>query len=293
MKSIPSRQLTVYILAHKEKDTTIDALTSLMKLSFTCPQVIAAMLDDPFHIHATLSSLSFEASKLHVGKFRRFMHAKMELVHDHLEGLINTDRDKLGSLTADLQVMSQNADSHIANADVAIRCADALCAAHARLHALLPPPPGYAQARDTPVADLATYVLASLHKQKMWFVNYKSRKDGAMNLVYNLVTQNDAGNNLSIARDMRRDSASMSAIAALTMVFLPGTFTATFLDAGIWYDLRPTSLWWVWLALTVPLTLLVFASWRVYHAHTMIKVAGGKAPRYRGSPRSWAKVLRR
>ncbi|GME56016.1 hypothetical protein D9758_004227 [Neofusicoccum parvum] len=75
-------------------------------------------------------------------------------------------------------------------------------------------------------SNATEYILSSLKKQKMWFINYKSRKDGAMSLVYNLVTQNDAENNLLIARDMRRDSSSMSAIATLTMVFLPGTFTA-------------------------------------------------------------------
>jgi len=47
-----------------------------------------------------------------------------------------------------------------------------------------------------------------------------------MSLVYNLVTQQDAANNIQIAADMKRDSTSMNAIAALTMVFLPGTFTA-------------------------------------------------------------------
>lgn len=47
-----------------------------------------------------------------------------------------------------------------------------------------------------------------------------------MGLVFNLVTQQDAASNIQLASSMKRDSTSMNAIAALTMVFLPGTFTA-------------------------------------------------------------------
>lgn len=65
-----------------------------------------------------------------------------------------------------------------------------------------------------------------MQKQKIWFLNYKQRKDLTMNLVYNLVTQQDAANNILLASEMEKDSTSMNAIAGLTMTFLPGTFTA-------------------------------------------------------------------
>jgi hypothetical protein len=65
-----------------------------------------------------------------------------------------------------------------------------------------------------------------VQKQKIWFLNYKNRKDSTMALVYNLVTQQDAASNIQLAVSMKRDSTSMNAIAALTMVFLPGTFIA-------------------------------------------------------------------
>ena len=55
-----------------------------------------------------------------------------------------------------------------------------------------------------------------------------------MNLVYNLVTQQDALNNLELAAEMKKDSTSMISIAIVTMmVFLPGTFTASVFSAGI------------------------------------------------------------
>lgn len=63
-------------------------------------------------------------------------------------------------------------------------------------------------------------------KQKMLFVNYKGRNEGTMSLVYNLVTQSDAANNMALGKSMKRDSTSISAIATLTMLFLPGTFTS-------------------------------------------------------------------
>ncbi|KAJ5616103.1 hypothetical protein N7537_001217 [Penicillium hordei] len=54
-----------------------------------------------------------------------------------------------------------------------------------------------------------------------------------MSLVYNLVTQQDASNNIQIAHSMKQDSTPMNAIAALTMVFLPGTFAGTVVGAGV------------------------------------------------------------
>lgn len=92
----------------------------------------------------------------------------------------------------------------------------------AKLHDYLSTPKLFRQSAE----DAIKYVIDSMEKQKMLFLNYKSRKDGTMSLVYNLVTQSDAANNIELAQSMKRDSTSMSAIAALTMVFLPGTFTS-------------------------------------------------------------------
>ena len=76
------------------------------------------------------------------------------------------------------------------------------------------------------VTDSIDYIIKSMEKQKLWFLNYKNRKDSTMSLVYNLVTQQDAANNIQLGIDMKKDSTSMNAITVLTMVFLPGTFTA-------------------------------------------------------------------
>lgn len=119
--------------------------------------------------------------------------------------------------------------------------------------------------------DALNYLIVSMEKQKMWFFSYKDRNDTTMSLVYNLVTQQDAANNTGIATEMRKDSGSMNAIVGLTMLFLPGTFRATLLGAGISSaeassarGLRVSHLWWVFLVVTVPLTGMIMVVWWLY-----------------------------
>ncbi|KAJ4159175.1 uncharacterized protein LMH87_008086 [Akanthomyces muscarius] len=188
-------KLTAYILSHKPGDTSISALQQMLKIVHRASgttNLPTGYLRNPFEIAVLLSTLSLEASKFHVGRFRRYMWQQINKVDDHLSGLDIGNRDQLTELTKSLQIISQQADSHLLNADVAI-----LTARGTKLRTQL------------------------------------NMKDGTMSLVYNLVTQNDAQNNILLSRSMKRDSASMSAIAALTMVFLPGTFTSSILSAGI------------------------------------------------------------
>ncbi|KAL8801531.1 MAG: hypothetical protein Q9182_004373 [Xanthomendoza sp. 2 TL-2023] len=94
--------------------------------------------------------------------------------------------------------------------------------------------------------------------------------------VVNLIAQNDSRTNISIADasrkiafETRRDSDAMKTIAALTMVFLPGTFVATLfgmafftVDSGSGSGFHVNSLWWIYLAVTIPLTMLTIGVWR-------------------------------
>lgn len=228
-------------------------------------------MDDPFDIHVILSTLSLEASKNHVARFRRFMWTQINKVNDHLAGLETSDRVKLGDLTKQLQVISQNADSHIANADVAIFTASAIREAHSRLSSWLPKSRPFIQQR---VQDSISYVISSMEKQKTWFLNYKQRKDSISSLVYSLVTQQDAANNIQIARSMKEDSTSMTSIAVLTMAFLPGTFVATVVDAEIFGASVNDKAWLIWLTITVPLTIAVMICWWIYQKSKEPKSTG-------------------
>ncbi|KAL2802418.1 hypothetical protein BJX63DRAFT_440938 [Aspergillus granulosus] len=261
--------LTTYIISHKENDSSIRVLSNIFDTTVETARLtqrVNIFLRDPFDIAVILSTLSFEASKFHANRFRRFMWEQINKVDDHLAGLSDSDRRNLSNLTKQLQIISQNADSHLGNADVAIITASAIRTVHGELHKAIGSP---VQVHER-AADSINYVIESVKKQKIWFLNYKARKDSTMALVYNLVTQQDAASNIQIAASMKRDSTSMNAIAALTMVFLPGTFTATLLDTGIFLAtenslrIHVSGLWWLWIVLTIPLTLLVIACWWVY-----------------------------
>ncbi|QKX60438.1 uncharacterized protein TRUGW13939_07583 [Talaromyces rugulosus] len=254
----------IYIIAHKENDSSVEALTQIICKSIRTP---AELTSDPFDLHVLLSTLSFEASKYHVTHFRRFMWSQFNRVEEQIAGVQTKDRKELRELTRQLQIISQNADSHIANADVAMMSARCIQASHAKMHLALKSLP----CRTEKAADAIDYVIQSLEKQKLWFLNYKNRKDGMMSLVFNLVTQQDAANTIEIAADTKRDSTSMNAIAALTMIFLPGTFTATILGAGIFSanlsgdGIHVSNLWWLWIAFTAPLTIGVVIGWWYYY----------------------------
>ena len=66
----------------------------------------------------------------------------------------------------------------------------------------------------------------------------------------------------------------MKVIAALTMVFLPGTFLSSVFDMSMLNDVK----WWLYVALTLPLTALVVAVWLAWFTF----------PRIIGQLRSWA-----
>ncbi|EXJ92173.1 hypothetical protein A1O3_00723 [Capronia epimyces CBS 606.96] len=267
MRHDVSKRETIYLISHKRQDSSIYALKNVLEIALRTsskPARPGIFLDDPFDMHVILSTLSLEASKHHVQRFRRFMWTQINKVDDQLASLQNRDRTQLSELTKQLQVISQNADSHIANADVCIITATGIRDAHARIFDAPVEPFRHQQVRDS-----IDYVIDSMQKQKMWFLNYKNRKDSTMSLVYNLVTQQDAANNIGLAADMKRDSTSMSAIASLTMVFLPGTFTAAILDGGIFSSpggshVTVNGIWWFWLLLTLVLTLITMGSWWLY-----------------------------
>ncbi|KAI8936960.1 hypothetical protein NX059_006188 [Plenodomus lindquistii] len=105
-----------------------------------------------------------------------------------------------------------------------------------------------------------------------WTSVYHDRTSLRINLLFQLTNQREARTNTQIAassadiaREARRDSASMITMAAVTMVFLPGTFISTVLSTTF-FDygddgLHVSSRWWVLMATTIPLTIVVFAVW--------------------------------
>ncbi|KAJ5188776.1 hypothetical protein N7491_005097 [Penicillium cf. griseofulvum] len=217
--------LTTYILSHKDGDSSIRVLSEILgsATKIACSDKRADIFfNDPFDIAITLSTLSFEASKYHVKGFRRFLWSQINKVDEYFSDLENAKRDQVSGLTRSLQVISHNADAHLNNAEVTTRTATTIRTIHGRLHEALP---WKSQIYESSVYSI-DYVIESLQKQKMWFQNYKSLQENTLMMVSILVSQQDAASNIQLATSMKRDSTSMNAIAALTMVFLPGTFIA-------------------------------------------------------------------
>ncbi|KAF2114814.1 hypothetical protein BDV96DRAFT_85666 [Lophiotrema nucula] len=105
-----------------------------------------------------------------------------------------------------------------------------------------------------------------------WTMVYRDRTNLRINLLFHLTNQREARTNTQIAastakvaEQTQRDSASMITIAAVTMFFLPGTFVSAILSTTF-FDHGPDGLqvskkWWILLAATLPLTIVVFAVW--------------------------------
>ncbi|KAJ5834953.1 hypothetical protein N7447_000979 [Penicillium robsamsonii] len=244
------RDLTTYIISHKEFDTTITTLKSILNTALNVTSAVnkpAVFLDSPFDIHAI--------------RFQRFMWKQMNKVEDHFMNLGFSDNAKFADLVKQLQIMASNADSHIANADIGIITAKAIQKVHSRLTPSLSRSNPFINHRAD---DSITYIISSLEKQKLWFLNYKQRKDSALSMAHNLVTRQDATNNMQISHSMKQDSTSMNAIAALTMIFLPGTFAGTVVGAGVFGGAIKETVWLIWVAITVPLTAGVMICWWLY-----------------------------
>lgn len=99
-------------------------------------------------------------------------------------------------------------------------------------------------------------------------------------VLFNLITRNDqllmttlAEDSRYLARESKRDSTSMKAIAAVTMCFLPATFVASMFSMPIFdWDADNNRgedvvnrRFWVYWAVTVPLTVLTVVVWLIYN----------------------------
>jgi hypothetical protein len=92
------------------------------------------------------------------------------------------------------------------------------------------------------------------------------RTKAQVQTVYSMIGQRDNKLNIETAIAARRDSNAMRIIAAVTLVFLPGTFTSTLFSTTFfnfqYQSSRIVSSWlWLYFVVTVFLTLAVVAGW--------------------------------
>ncbi|KAI1610168.1 hypothetical protein EDD36DRAFT_317275 [Exophiala viscosa] len=121
----------------------------------------------------------------------------------------------------------------------------------------------------------------------MTFIQRRVRTQ--IDAIYHLIQEDDALSAGEMARDCKllamasqRDSASMKCIAVVTMLFLPGTFVAALLSIPLFdWQAKSTELmyrtsYWkpritIFLALTVPITLLTFGVWGFWTLGHLVK----------------------
>ncbi|CAN9147436.1 unnamed protein product [Alternaria sp. RS040] len=219
------RDLLIYSISHKPDEKVILALRKQLSTLIRYKKrhdISHILLHSPMDLHTTILNLNFEASKWYVAKFRRFQWLLINQVDDQLAGVKQRGRRELASGLENVQSMAQRVDSHPANAQVFLHTERGICDMATKLTSL-----GKDERRPRQrTVDMANYLVTSIAKQHMWFLNYRGRKDVVMNLILHLNAQEHTLNTIQVAADTKRDSTSMTSIALLTMVFLPGTFTA-------------------------------------------------------------------
>ncbi|KAF2028023.1 hypothetical protein EK21DRAFT_114227 [Setomelanomma holmii] len=114
-----------------------------------------------------------------------------------------------------------------------------------------------------------------------WTRQYHERTNIRINLLFHFANQRESRTNTEItastakvAEQTQRDSASMTTIAAVTMIFLPGTFISAILSMAFFdYDdsgVRVSTKWCILLAATISLNIIGFAVW-LYWRYVRLK----------------------
>ncbi|KAH8173346.1 corA-like mg2+ transporter protein [Sarocladium implicatum] len=85
----------------------------------------------------------------------------------------------------------------------------------------------------------------------------KERSDRLSNVLFALLTHEDAEASIELATATRRDGSSMKTIAIMTMAFLPGTFFAAFFSM----PMRKDDAFWIYWVCAIPATAMVFVLW--------------------------------
>ncbi|KAF8537354.1 hypothetical protein BDD12DRAFT_911533 [Trichophaea hybrida] len=207
-----------YFVVSEENYASNETVKERLSETFKPEMSESLSANDPFMLHVMVAHESLIQSKSVTTDLRYKLYDQLDKV-DEYAAAPSAHRRNLETLTTSLHIISQNADSLIASADMAATIADLMSSAHDRfVTAHRGDPNALSSNKSIEISDSIRYLLNSIRAEKRWLLSYKNRKDIAMNLVvFNLVTQQDSQTNLAIALDTKRDSKSMNVIAALTM----------------------------------------------------------------------------
>ncbi|GKZ59482.1 hypothetical protein AnigIFM49718_005364 [Aspergillus niger] len=116
----------------------------------------------------------------------------------------------------------------------------------------------------------------NFHSLKIRSRSLSERLHNEINLGFNLVSQR-------FGHDAKSDSAMMRTVAIVSMVYLPGTFVSGLFGTNFFdYDNGKevmTSSFWIYWAITIPLTLITMFIWACWHYYPKKRVVGEERQR--------------
>ena len=107
--------------------------------------------------------------------------------------------------------------------------------------------------------------------------SYRERMRNVIQLVFNIVAQNEARSSMAIAEATKADGQIMKATSLIALLFLPPTFisavfSTTFFDFGMDSQSWGVSQeFWIYWAVTVPVTLVCLGVWYIWFARRTVK----------------------
>ncbi|VUC27343.1 unnamed protein product [Clonostachys rosea] len=271
-----AKNQTIYLVAAPDDGIwfsfleTINVSNSVTDGSLISPKELAS---SPFMVHALISNVAFEQATEYAAQVRNRLMTQLKRVNDYADNQAEGNpiktgdqdaRSQLQRITIELHQVSQMLNTGLASAQSSMRLSEKFVQAHALFcERTKQGSPGTSISRTQSAFQ---YVKDAFEYHNSWLKSYKTRKETAMNFVFNMVTQQDSSTNLTMSHRMSEDSSSMHSITILTMIFLPGTFTATLFstvafrasDAG---DAEITAWLLPFCVVTGVLTLVVLAIW--------------------------------
>ncbi|KAJ4251827.1 hypothetical protein NW762_011124 [Fusarium torreyae] len=264
------RDVTTYVVSSGEVELFVERTKARLRDYFgktlTQPAKVGPEVFDPFLVQSILCQESLLAARQPITELRHRLYDVLDVVGEYSKEPF--DRSNLKEMTNKLHKVSQDADSLAVSVEMGLMIAQN---SSRGWNAIRSSSPTRSKFGGSTVGDSLDYIARSLESQLRWLQSYKSRKDIAMNLVFNLVTQQDSETSTSIARDTKDDSASMKIIAVLTMIFLPATAVATFFGMSLLEirddgTLHISKMTWLYAVVTVLLTAAIFLFWLYWYS---------------------------
>ncbi|KAK7418095.1 hypothetical protein QQZ08_011382 [Neonectria magnoliae] len=279
MHHSPARNLTLYLIVAPEDGewfSFVDRIQQDHDSKDDPKATPKAIATSPFMLHALIGSIAFEQSTDYTAEIRtRLMEQLKKINFDEEPGngiptrAVNTLRDmegrfELEGITIHLNQVSQMINTGLSSVFSSIQHSERLLSAHKtfceRNHI------GTSGTLVDRTNGILHYLLDAFRCQQNYLNGYNLRKETAMNFVFHIVTQQDSATNLKVAYRMSNDSSSMNTVTILTMIFLPGTFTATVFssvafraaDSGA---AETTEYLWPFISVAIALTVSVIGFW--------------------------------